>query len=364
MNYRGRHIDPVAFWSRYVDFPTNLKVREDDEFLPKVVCPNPAHDTLKSHFQINIHQPTVHCFAYCGISGGYEHAVCVIEGLYEKFKVEDAVDERERKSRAAKARRHARKLILGQSKGLARGDEIRRTSKTGSRKAVTLGASDIASSFETYLPPVATEYLSARGISGDSVSKWGIGWDADSKRIVVPALDEDRHLRFLIKRGIWPKQQPRYLYWPEKEDAGWGKTDVLFGAGQIDLGLLRSSGLVLVEGSFGAILNHQDGFQNTTAILGTGISDRQAKVIAKLKPPRIYFMFDKDTAGIRNIEIAARKLRKYPCFVVKFPKGVDDWDDASRKEKERQISRAVPAFQFLNALGLSVYQKEKVKSVG
>jgi DNA primase len=361
VNYRGRHIDPISFWAKYVDFPTNLKIRDDDQFLPKVVCPNPAHDTLKSHFQINVHQPTVHCFAYCGISGDYEHAVCVIEGLYEKFKVDDASDKRERDRRTAKARRYARKLILGQAKGFAGGDEIKRAAKKGSPKATQAGIPDIASAFESYLPPVATEYLSARGISGDSVSKWGIGWDAETKRIVIPVLDEDRHLRFLVKRGLTVKQQPRYLYWPEKEVTGWGKTDVLFGAGQIDLGLVRSSGLVLVEGSIGAILNHQHGLLNTTAILGTGISDKQVRVIAKIKPPRIYFMFDKDTAGIRNIEIATRKLRKYPCFVVKFPKGVDDWDKATRREKERQISRAVPAFRFLNALGLSDYQKGKVK---
>lgn len=362
MNYRGRHIDPVAVWSKYVEFPANMKIRSDDEFLPKVVCPNPEHDTLKSHFQINVRQATVHCFAHCGISGSYEHAICVIEGLYDKFKVEDAGDPKEKQRRTDKARRHARRLLLTQSKGLARGNEIRRSSERP-RKAAKARVS-LVDSYDSFIPPVGREYLESRGISGNSVSKWGIGWDADSKRLVIPALDENGQPRLLIKRAVFSRQNPRYLYWPEKDEAGWGKTDLLFGAGQIDLGMVHSSGLVLVEGSIGAILNHQDGLTNTTAILGTGISDKQVKVIARLRPSRIYFMFDKDTAGIRNIEIAAKRLRKYSCFVVKFPKGVDDWDDATGKAKVRQIERAVPVFKFLNSLGLSVKQSERTAAVG
>src|SRR5262245_45372804 len=110
MRYRGRQIDPLKLWDRYVELPTNA--HKEDIFLPKVQCPNPNHDTLKQHFQINVSQPTVHCFAGCGISGSYEHAICVIEGLYEKFKVEEAADERERKRRVQKARRAAGKIIL------------------------------------------------------------------------------------------------------------------------------------------------------------------------------------------------------------------------------------------------------------
>src|SRR3954467_14830065 len=88
MNFRGRHIDPVAFWDRYVVFPSGVKVEKNDAYLPKVQCPNPDHDTTKRHFQVNARDPYVHCFADCGISGSWEHAICILEGLYEKFKVD------------------------------------------------------------------------------------------------------------------------------------------------------------------------------------------------------------------------------------------------------------------------------------
>jgi hypothetical protein len=375
MRYKGRHIDAAAFWERYVEFPSGAKITRDDTFLPKVQCPNPDHDTLKRHFQVNAQQPYVHCFAHCGISGSWEHAICMIEGLYEKFKV-DLVEcrkawdkkpakrsnaDREQLRRYQRAHRAAEKIILRAASGISSKPHIT-TKHTSPPESATAIPADLLS-YDSFLPAVALEYLTERGISKESVAAWEIGWLADDKRIVIPGKDERGIVRFLIKRGILPSQQPKYLYWPEKELTGWGKTDVLFGACQIDLGMIKSDGLILAEGSIGAIKNHQDALRNTTAILGTGISERQCRIIEKLKPPRIYFMFDKDSAGIVNIEIAVGMLKKYPLYVVRFPKGKSDWDDATKEEKERQISRAVPALRFLRDNGLNVRSRQKRKEI-
>lgn len=378
MRYKGREIDPVQFWSRYVDFPSSTRLDRGDAFLTKVQCPNPGHDTLKRHFQINAREPYVHCFAHCGISGSWEHAICVIEGLYEKFKVDLIVcqkawdkkpaqrtsGEREQLRRHQRAHREAGKIILRAS-----GGKIAASQKSHGRKK-SIGNSETASAissvdfgYESFLPAVALEYLKERKITDASIAEWQIGWLPDEKRIVIPGNDERGITRFLIKRAVFSKQSPKYLYWPEKEVVGWGKTDVLFGAGQIDLGMIKSDGLILVEGSIGTILNHQDGLRNTTAILGTGISEKQCRIIARLKPPRIYFMFDKDSAGVRNIEIAASMLRKYPIYVVKFPKGKSDWDKATKEEKVRQVSRAVPGWKFIRDNGLNVSTKRRKERI-
>jgi hypothetical protein len=369
MKYKGRTIDAVAFWNRYVEFPNGTKA--DDGFLPKVQCPNPNHDTLKRHFQVNSSEPYVHCFAYCGISGSWEHAICVIEGLYEKFKVDLEVckkawekkpsarsqGDRDQIRRYQRACREASKIILRAATGISSKPHVQK--KRSSAYVVAPTVSPVALSYDSFLPQIALEYLAGRGISDASIAAWNIGWLPDEKRIVIPGNDERGITRFLIKRAVTASQNPKYLYWPEKDVTGWGKTDILFGAGQIDLGMIKSDGLILVEGSLGAILNHQDGLRNTTAILGTGISEKQCRIIAKMRPPRIYFMFDKDSAGIRNIEIAASMLRKYPIYVVKFPKGKSDWDDATREEKGRQIARAVPGWKFIRENGLSVSPRKR-----
>jgi DNA primase len=367
MRYRGRNIDPIALWSRYVEFPSSF--RTSDVFSPKVVCPNPSHDTLKSHFQINLQQPMVHCFAYCGISGSIEHAICVIEGFYEKFDVdltvvktawskkpkERSANEREQLRREFRAKRQARKIIIGSASGKARKSEKphvqkKRSGNSGAAKVIPTGEFD----YDSFLPPVALEYLTERGITGESIARWELGWLPEEKRIAIPARDENGHLRFLIKRAVLPKQNPKYLY-----TEGFPKTSLLFGACQIDLGMISSHGLIVVEGSVGTILNHQDGLKNTVAILGTGISEEQRRIIARIRPPKIFLMFDKDSAGIRNIEIAASMLRKYPLFVVRFPKGKSDWDSVTKEEKFRQIDRSIPLFRFIHENSLNVIPKRR-----
>lgn len=355
MKFRGRAIDPVSVWSRYVEFP-NVRIEESDVFSPKVQCPNPEHDTLKRHFQINLTQATCHCFAHCGISGSWEHAICVIEGLYAKFKVEEAPDARERKRRTDRAHREARKLILRNARpGKATGRPSQNANKRISSK--TVSGDELR--YESFLPQRAAEYLSDREIDERSIAKWQLGWLPEEKRIVIPARDEHGKLRFLIKRGITPKQQPKYLY-----TEGFPKSSLLFGACELDLGLVHSSGLILVEGSLDTIVFHQHGLRNTGGILGTGISEAQRRIIAKLRPSRIVLAFDKDSAGIRNIEIAAGVLRKYPLYVMKFPKGKSDPAELTEEEAHRQVNRAVPALRFIRENNLNVSRRERNYSFG
>jgi len=338
MRFHGRNIDPISVWEHYVTLPPGTKV--EDTFTPKVQCPNPNHDTLKSHFQVNLTQPTVHCFALCGISGSWEHAICVIEGLYEKYKVEDASNERERKRRRARAIWEARKTILRLAKPSSYRRKSRIQKNSGSRETTsTVPAESLA--YEKFLPPVALSYIGKRKFSDNSISKWGIGWLPEEKRLVIPAHDLNGTLRFLIKRAVMEKQSPKYLY-----TEGFPKSSLLFGACFIDLGMLRSDGLILVEGSLDVIRFHQHGLTNTGGILGTGISDQQVKIIERLRPSRIIFAFDLDAAGIRNIEIASKKLRKYPIYVMRYPKGRHDPAELTRREAYSQVKKAISLHRF------------------
>src|ERR1044072_8000706 len=140
MKFRGREIDPIRLWSEYVEFPQNMKVDTNDEFLPLVVCPNPDHHTTKRHFQINVKRDLVHCFANCGISGTYERAISIIEEV---------------------GPREARRRILRHSR-LGKVEVSRRSKRT------VEVVSDLDLSDFSYLPPFALECLDARGISASS----------------------------------------------------------------------------------------------------------------------------------------------------------------------------------------------------
>ena len=338
MNYAGRNINPVALWEKYVEFPANMD--ESDAYLPRVKCPNPNHDTLKRHFQINIRDGLVHCFAHCGISGSFEHALCVIHGYYDEEKVEDATDSRSRKQRLERARRKARREILQ----FATSDKRYRPS--AKRKTAKAGSGAIAAvpdlGYEKFIPQFGTDYLDTRGISAASIAAWELGWDADERRIVIPGKDEHGHTKLLIRRAVRSQDRPKYLY-----TGGVPKTSLLFGACRIDPGLVRSLGMILTEGSLDTIRLHEHGLTNAVAILGTGISDAQRRILARYRPRRLYFMFDKDMAGIQNIEIAALKLRQYPLFVCRYPRGVNDPAELTKEEAYRVVARAVPLSRFM-----------------
>lgn len=336
MKFHGRNIDPLSFWSHYVEFPTNMDT--NSEFSSLTYCPNPAHDNYRSPaFQVNLERPLVHCFSRCGIEGSWEHAVCVVEGLYDQFQVDLATSRQERLKRVHRAHRAARRVIL-------RGSTSTRTLSTHTRTPVKKKQQKRLD-YETYLPPVAIEYLTKRGITDLSISFWGIGWDPDAKRIVIPCVDEYDRLSFLIKRAVLPGQNPKYLY---SEDSM--KTNVLFGASKVTT---KSDSIVLTEGSIDAIKLYQYGIP-ATGILGTGISHEQVLILSRLRPRRIYLMFDKDMAGIRNIEIAADKLRLYPLYVCRYPRGKSDPAELTRQEALRSVESAVPVALW----------RQKVKKLG
>jgi DNA primase len=347
MNYKGRNIDPLSVWDRYVEFPPGIDA-DKSMFLPLVLCPNPEHDNSRSPaFQINTTAPLVHCFAHCGISGTYDHAVAMIEGYYDDLKVDlgeidrirqKSVKERSRAehdkvARYFRAQRKASKLIL---RGSTRSKFSRKTSarKTQEKKSQI----KIDLNFDTFIPQIGLEYLEGRGITAESIARWGLGWHPDEKRLVIPAHDDRGTLRFLIRRAVKDSQWPKYLY-----SEGYPKTSLLFGGLQTDLGMVQSRGLILVEGSFDTIKLHQYGLTCAAAILGTGISPEQMRIVMKLRPKRIFLMFDRDTAGVTNISLAAKLLaRKYPLFVCRYPRGKFDPAELVKKEAWNSLMRAVP----------------------
>ena len=342
MNLKGRPIDPIKFWEGYVEFPANMPTSAWP-FLPLVYCPNPSHDNTRSPaFQINVEQPTVHCFSRCGISGSYQHAVCVIHDLYDKHKVEEAKSEIERRRRVAAAFRDARRIIL---RAAAASGHAPNGKTKSARKRSEPAEPVVELAYSKFIPAAGTEYLTRRGISSNSMAQWELGWDDDELRVVIPAHDERGQVRFLIKRAVRPKDRPKYLY---SEHAV--KESLLFGAGRIDLGMVRSHGIVVVEGSIDTISNHQDGLRTTVGTLGTGISIHQARILDALRPPLVFLMFDRDVAGVHGIEMAREYLPKSRLLVCRYPKDKFDPAEMTKAEKHRSLAKAISVAEFLRAV--------------
>lgn len=343
MNFHGRNIDPVALWSEFTDIPESK--RDDSPFIHGLWCPNPSHQNsrLPGPFQINVTQPTVHCFAECGISGSYEWAIAIIKGLTNARGQPNQYAARKHILRLAATHPANRALVEAQA--------------TGSKRKSIITVSELE--FSTFIPQFGFDYLQARGINGSSIAKWNLGWDEDRKRIVIPARDERGVCRFLIKRAVRANDRPNYLYTEGAE-----KTSLLFGACMLDRERVRSQGLVVAEGSLDVIRLHQNGATNAVGQLGSKLSERQRDIIGHYRPRRVFSFFDKDAAGVRATRAAHWLLRAYPFFVCLYPKGKSDPAELSRKEVERAIARAVPYAQFVKRTKRAVPEREKERAVG
>jgi len=322
MKFQGREIDPLEVWASYVEFPENVKI--DGEFLPKVVCPNPAHDTNKRHFQINVEKGLVHCFAGCGISGTFTRAISLIEGCSE---------------------REARRIILRGSK-IGRKDSrgnVGSRSSNNVRKKRDGHTPERSLEYSRHIPQAGLEYLRHRGITSRSVAHFEIGWDKSELRLVIPGKDISGITRFLIERAVREEKWPKYLY-----TEGFPKTSLLFGACDLDPVLIQSQGIVIVEGCLDRIVLWQHEITTAVATLGTGVSEIQAKIIERLRPPAVFLMVDRDTSGIHGIEIARRRLPKEKLLVCRYPKGKYDPAELTRREAHRIIERAVPISKLFN----------------
>jgi DNA primase len=365
VHFRGKEIDPISLWGNYCD---GIK-DEPGGFLSLTYCPNPNHPNSRTPaFQINTGRPTVHCFSHCGISGSYEHAVCVIEDIYEKHKITDE-DLRNHKrpfvigedaaitasrAKVRKAYREARKIIFKNASVRGRLRSITVSSKPeksdGKPRKATPG--EIKEDLEQlvknsrYLPKEALAYLNSRDIDQPSRGRWELGYDEKTKRIIIPARDKNGKLLFVIRRGIHKWQRPAYLYPAES-----GKSRLLFGACNLDLAMVDSDGLILVEGSLDCIKMHQWGYRNTVAILGNSISVQQKIEIARLRPKRVYLFFDKDAGGVQALESAEPLAKKYQIKVVLYPKG-NNLDPAklSRQQVEKAVRHSVPLLKVKQKL--------------
>lgn len=313
VRFQGRLIDPVALWQQYVDFPPGMDTRA--QFSPTVFCPNPEHENTRTPaFQINLQRPFVHCFGECGISGTYESAIAMITGT---------------------TRRQARREILKHSR-IAVVDGSSELHHSSPKKKPT---PQVLLDRYSYLPPVAVDYLEARGLVAESVAKWELGWNPESKRITLPARDERGRVAFIIERAIKANVQPRYLY---PEGSGEAKKALLYGACLLDKKRIRSDGIVIVEGSFDAIKLHQHTLTNTVSILGARLHAQQARQIMALRPKRVFLMLDRDGTGVWGIQRAWMLLRSEAVFVCRYRGQVSDPDQMTKEDAEISLAHALP----------------------
>jgi len=236
----------------------------------------------------------------------------------------------------------------------------------------------------------AKEYLEARGVTGEMIEKFKIGFAPPSwEKLAQAFLNRDIEQEILLKTGlavmrnsgdgiydrfrnrimfpicdarsrvvgfggrVLDDSQPKYLNSPETPV--FNKRHILF-AFDIAHKFIKESGqAIVVEGYMDAITAHAFGIQNVVASLGTAFTPEQANLMLRLNrdhPIEIVFAYDSDAAGQNATLRALSILRNMGANVkvVLIPDGKDP-DEFIRKH-------GADAFNVLikNALDFLDYQ--------
>ncbi|MFA6526467.1 MAG: DNA primase, partial [Candidatus Buchananbacteria bacterium] len=235
------------------------------------------------------------------------------------------------------------------------------------------------------------DYLSNRGINGDSIEQFQIGYSVDDwsnlfdflkkkgyseqeifsaglsikkdrgpgyydrfrHRLMFPIIDHHGRTVGFGGRALKKDEPAKYINSPQTEI--YNKSEVLYGLYWAKDAIRKADECILVEGYMDVIPSHQAGVKNVVSISGTALTDQQLKNL-KRYTSNLSLSLDMDDAGmraaLRSIEIALQS--EINVKVITLPQGKDpgecatknpnDWKEAIKNAEsvmEYFFSRAV-----------------------
>ncbi len=185
----------------------------------------------------------------------------------------------------------------------------------------------------------ALAYLRGRGLSDETITRFGLGWSGEGRGALAAILAQDEirpdmllqaglltdpgegrsQREFFFNRVMFPIRdrrgriisfggrilgdgQPKYLNGPETPV--FSKRRTLFGLDAAREAARGGAAVVAVEGYMDVIALHQAGFAGAVAPLGTALTEEQLEELWRLSPAPV-LCFDGDAAGGRAAARAA-----------------------------------------------------------
>jgi len=221
----------------------------------------------------------------------------------------------------------------------------------------------------------AKEYLQERGISQNSIEKFGIGYVGHSQSVidflnsthlplpkaieagVLNRAEDGRVYARLTNRVTFPiysasgsivgfggrtmdNHPAKYINSPQTKL--FNKSRLLYGYHQAKDSIYKRKQIIVCEGYLDVIMLHQAGFDNAVATLGTALTSEHLPLLRKGEPS-IVLAYDGDKAGINAALKASMMLsiHKFDAKVVLFPDGQDPADMV----KNQQINELARLFR-------------------
>jgi len=229
----------------------------------------------------------------------------------------------------------------------------------------------------------AVEYLENRGISGEMVERFNLGWAPRSRSWLWGFLRTKSYSEpFLKESGLFSKKgnrtplfsgrimfpiyssrgdvigfggralddrQPKYIN--SQESDIFKKRDNLYGANLAMQEIRKNKLFVLVEGYLDVIALHQAGIPHTVAPLGTAVTESQASFLRRYTENGV-IMFDGDAAGAEATKKALLVLENtgIDCSVAEMSSDEDPadiWLKEGSEALKKRVKYSINAFDFI-----------------
>lgn len=241
----------------------------------------PFHDDQHPSLSINLTTGLWHCHA-CGEGGD------VFKFYMKKHSLsfKDALKEMAEKAG-----------IRPQASGIMEADKPK---KKGKRPPLD---PSLADKFHKNLNDAAYAFLAEkRGLSRETIDRYKIGWNGNSKRFTIPIYDENGRLVNIKSWSPSPvNSEDKYISWRTREGHTYGEGRI-YGADEIK----DHDKVILCEGEFDRLVAIQNGF---FAVTGTvGAKSFKAEWIPLFTGKEVFIVYDRDRDGEEGALKAAKAL--------------------------------------------------------
>ncbi|MBE0427684.1 MAG: DNA primase [Nitrospirae bacterium] len=196
--------------------------------------------------------------------------------------------------------------------------------------------SEAASFYRASITYETRAYLHGRGISDESIERFALGYAHGGNRLLTHLLKKGYRKEEIRKAGLLKSIEdsdffnkrlvipikncagiagfssraindtgtgPKYLNSPETKV--FKKSRLLYGLDS--KGIKKHGSAIIVEGYFDVIAMHQSGYDNTVAVMSTGVSDDHVEILKKYTD-RVILAMDGDAAGRKATVKSSEKL--------------------------------------------------------
>lgn len=187
-------------------------------------------------------------------------------------------------------------------------------------------------------------------------------YDRFRDRIMFPIIDINGNVIGFSARVRPGGDEKNAKYINTPQSSVYDKSQALYGLYQAKAEIKKDNSVIIVEGNMDVIASFSAGLQNTVAVSGTALADKQVGILKRYSD-NFKFCFDMDQAGQQATKRSIQTCLEQDANieVIILPEGLKDVNDLVIKNPalwKEAVKNAMPVMEYLFQSTFSKYSKD------